>query len=54
MKRWRRPASDFPDRKHAAGVASAFALARAESRRKDAEFYDQLTENEQGGENEEN
>lgn len=49
-RRWRRPATDFPDRKHAAIVTDAVHAARIKSEEKDRAFYDALVKGEEENE----
>lgn len=46
-RRWRRPATDFPDRKHAANLADMVHAARLEAEQTDRRFFEELL----GGDN---
>jgi hypothetical protein len=49
-RKWRRPATDFPDRKHAANVADLVHDARITAEERDRKFYDELLKGESNGE----
>lgn len=41
-RKWRRPATDWPDRAHAAGVADAVHAERERAEQEQREWYDKL------------